>query len=266
MKKLISILEERIYADKQALSLAKRDNDKFCEGYLRVSFYNRRPRFYQVFPNDKSSERYLKKNDIKIAKNLAQKKYHADFIKYCENEINYLEKVKKKISTMNLNLLYDNLSDVRKSLVNPYILDKEQSAMKWQNKKIQTTDFLEENKVYETKRGELVRSKSEAIIADILYELDIPYHYEKALFLKNGEVRFPDFTLYNKETGTEIYFEHFGLLDERDYLKASLKKLDEYQKNNIFLGKNLIFTFETNQHPLNSKVIKKMLKELFLLN
>lgn len=260
MEKLIAMLEKRIAVDKSALNQALKDNDRFEKGYLRVSFNNNRPRFYQV--KDKSGGKYLKKSEIKIAKNLAQKRYQSEFVKNCYKEIDYLEKVKKKLETNNLNLIYDNLSEVRKTLVNPYILDKELSAIKWQNKRIQTTGYLEENKVYDTKRGEKVRSKSEALIADILYDLGIPYHYEKALRLKNGETRYPDFTLYNKNTRKEVYYEHFGLLDDREYLKASLKKIDEYQKNDIYLGKNLIFSFETNLQPFNISRIRKMLKEV----
>ena len=49
--------------------------------------------------------------------------------------------------------------------------------------------------VYETKKNELVRTKSEMMLADMYYELGIPYRYEAQLLLKNGKKKYPDFTL-----------------------------------------------------------------------
>jgi len=157
---------------------------------------------------------------------------------------------------------YDKLSLTRKNLVNPYILPDNIYAKNWQEESYKTSNYLPECKVYSTKRGEMVRSKSEAIIADILYELKIPYKYEKALVLKNGTIKFPDFTVLNKKTRQEVYIEHFGLLDDELYLSSNLLKLDEYRNNGIYLGKNLLFTYETEDSPLDIKGIRKMFREL----
>ena len=98
----------------------------------------------------------------------------------------------------------------------------------------------------------------------VLYELEIPYHYEKALRLRNGATRYPDFTLLKVSTGEEIYLEHFGLLDDSEYLSENLKKLEEYRKNGIYVGKNLLFTYETTSTPLDIKGIRQMLKETMI--
>ncbi|MEE3440399.1 MAG: hypothetical protein VZR07_10670, partial [Ruminococcus sp.] len=56
---------------------------------------------------------------------------------------------------------------------------------------------------FETQRGEIVRSKSEVIIADALYYANIPYHYEKPI--KVGDrVIYPDFTVLNVKTSLQI--------------------------------------------------------------
>ena len=122
--------------------------------------------------------------------------------------------------------------------------------------------YMEDMKIYDTRRGEKVRSKSEAILADILYGLGIPYHYEKPLYLGSGKVRYPDFTLLKIKSREEIYLEHFGMLDDDEYREKSLLKLDEYRKHGIYVGKNLIFTYETEKSPLDIKGIEKMLKEV----
>jgi len=262
MEQLIAMMKKRLAISKEALRIARKSKVDEYDGCLRVSVANGYVRYYQVTDNCKNGGKYLKKTDLAVAKKLAQKKYKADFIKACQKEINYLEKTIRFLSSSNANLVYDNLSNPRKILVDPYILDNEIYAKKWQEKEFKTNNFMLENKIYDTKRGDKVRSKSEALIANVLYDLNIPYQYEKALFLENGVARFPDFTLLNKVTREEIYFEHFGLLEDKEYLMANLKKLDEYQTIGIYPGKNLIFSYETKENPLNITNIKKMLCNL----
>ena len=68
--------------------------------------------------------------------------------------------------------------------------------------------------------------------------------------------------MLNKKTRQEVYIEHFGLLDDELYLSSNLLKLDEYRNNGIYLGKNLLFTYETEDSPLDIKGIRKMFREL----
>ena len=78
----------------------------------------------------------------------------------------------------------------------------------------------------------------------------------------NGNVRYPDFTLLKKSTREVIYLEHLGLSDFEGYRVDNLRKLEEYQASGIYLGKNLIITYEIEGMPLNLKGIRKMLTEV----
>ncbi len=137
-------------------------------------------------------------------------------------------------------------------------------AKEWQAEQFKPNPYMENMKIYDTRRGEKVRSKSEAILADILYGLGIPYHYEKPLYLGPEKIRYPDFTLLKINSRKEIFLEHFGMLDDEAYRNKSIFKLDEYRKHGIYLGKNLIFTYETENSPLDIKGIEKMLKDIIL--
>ncbi len=79
--------------------------------------------------------------------------------------------------------------------------------------------FLEERLVHRTTRGELVRSKSEVIIADILEDLKLPYSYEQPFRGPDGSVRYPDFTIDDAETGRRLLIEHLGMMDRPDYVR-----------------------------------------------
>ena len=77
--------------------------------------------------------------------------------------------------------------------------------------------FLEEGLIHRTERGDLVRSKSELVIADKLYARGIDYAYEQPLVLSNGRIRYPDFTIADHARGVTFYWEHLGMLDDPGY-------------------------------------------------
>lgn len=71
----------------------------------------------------------------------------------------------------------------------------------------QDTFFSNANKPYRTYKGDYVRSKSELIIANELYINQIPYEYEKPLFLKGATKPIhPDFTIYTPREHLTIYW------------------------------------------------------------
>jgi hypothetical protein len=72
--------------------------------------------------------------------------------------------------------------------------------------------FLEKGLIHRTARGELVRSKSEVIIADLLDGLGLPYAYEQPFTAPDGSVRYPDFTIDDAETGRRLLIEHLGIV------------------------------------------------------
>ena len=83
--------------------------------------------------------------------------------------------------------------------------------------------------------------------------MKIPYRYEYPLKLKDLGIVYPDFTLLKVATQEEIYWEHFGMMDNPAYCQKAIQKLHTYGRNGIYPGKNLIVTFETIQTPLDMR-------------
>lgn len=264
MEELLKQLELRITTLKKAISKAEKDQIPAVDGHLRVSVSRGRNRYYHITKAGDSTGRYVHKKDMEFSAALAQKEYNRQFLKQAVDELSRLENILTQLSDHNADLTYEKLSDARKCLITPYIIPNEIYALDWQAATFKTNNYMPENKRYDTLRGETVRSKSEAILANMLCELGIPYHYEKPLRLKNGTTRYPDFTLLRVKSRSEIYLEHFGLLDDKDYQDSCLQKLDEYRKNGIYPGRNLIYTYETEEHPLDIKGIRQMIKDLLL--
>ena len=88
--------------------------------------------------------------------------------------------------------------------------------------------FLEEGLIHRTERGDLVRSKSELVIADKLHARGIDYAYEQPLVLSNGHTRYPDFTISDDAKGEVFYWEHLGMLDDPGYELRWERKRSEY--------------------------------------
>ncbi len=95
-------------------------------------------------------------------------------------------------------------------------------------------DVRDEGLIHRTRRGELVRSKSELIIANLLSsEFEVDYTYEFELRASDGSVRYPDFFVDDSAAGSKLYIEHLGLLDDPTYARRWAAKERWYRAQGI---------------------------------
>lgn len=119
--------------------------------------------------------------------------------------------------------------------------------------------YYEASLIHKTEKGELVRSKSEVIVANLLHTSGIAYEYEKPLILNNGNVRIPDFTIDDAESGTLFYWEHCGMMSNEEYKKRWEDKKREFELNGIIEGVNLIVSYDESDGSINSQAIKALI-------
>ena len=103
--------------------------------------------------------------------------------------------------------------------------------------------FLQPNRKLITLRGEEVRSKSELLIASILFLEKILYYYESTFHLGSETVT-PDFLIPLKDE-KYIIWEHLGLLEQDQYQRRWAWKKNLYTKHNYVENLNLIITKDT---------------------
>ena len=91
--------------------------------------------------------------------------------------------------------------------------------------------YYAEHLIHRTRKGTMVRSKSEVIVADILTSLGISYEYEQKLPSKGNpnDFRLPDFTVSYE--GDTFYWEHLGMLSVPSYKEAWERKRQWYEDN-----------------------------------
>ena len=99
--------------------------------------------------------------------------------------------------------------------------------------------WYEEGRIHEALSGEMVRSKSELVIANLLHERDVPFEYEVPLRATDGTMYLPDFTVVWQ--GEKWFWEHWGMVSDKDYRAHREKKIAWYEEH--FPGR-LIETFE----------------------
>ncbi len=247
----------RKIADKRLKALKNTE-----KGSLRVTTSHGYPQYYFKEEGSKT-ERYISTAEKDKIKSLVQCEYD----KKVHDEIVSLEKrLRRFLSSYDISKLdktYDKLCKGRKSFVVPIKPTQSMKVKDWyeQNKGMQNT--FEIKNPFLTIKGETVRSKSEKIIADYFYNMDIPYVYEPKYTLVNGRTLYPDFALYNYRDNSTVYWEHMGLVDDTDYLSKNIKKIMLYEKNGLVLGQNLMISYESSDSPLDMNIIKEKLESLF---
>jgi hypothetical protein len=109
-----------------------------------------------------------------------------------------------------------------------------------------------EHLIHRTEKGHLVRSKSELVIANMLFQRGISYEYERVCEggVMPGRLR-PDFSFVTAD-GDLILWEHLGMLSRPDYKKGWEWKRTWYQKNGFVEGKTLFTSTEEDGKGLDS--------------
>lgn len=116
--------------------------------------------------------------------------------------------------------------------------------------------WYEEGKIHSTLIDYFVRSKSEVIIANMLFESGIEsIKYEEPLFASDDTFYLPDFTIQWK--GKTFYWEHLGMLEKDNYKKHWVQKEKWYSK--FFPGK-LVTTIEGSDLSIQAKSLIQKIK------
>ncbi len=116
--------------------------------------------------------------------------------------------------------------------------------------------------IHKTRKGHMVRSKTELIIADKLYNANIDYDYERPLdgVVRKGRI-FPDFSFIDA-AGDLIVWEHFGRMDDPQYVKGHEWKIKWYNENNFTEGDNLFISKETLSSGVDSSRLDGIIEQI----
>ncbi|MGN0514844.1 MAG: hypothetical protein ACI4GD_11230 [Lachnospiraceae bacterium] len=237
---------------------AEKQLKKPPQGRLEIVKQGEHFRYYVC---DGTKRRYLHKNEECVAAYIAQYDYSRKMQRYAMKEKAQIDRLIDECSFNELENMYENLSLGRKKLVEPLLISDKEYVVRWKNSTDEQLNTIPIQSEIYSENNEHVRSKSEKIIADKLFAMEIPYKYEAPLKIRD-RIIFPDFTILKVKTREIVYWEHLGMMDNAGYLEKAADKLDFYERNGIIPGKNLILTHETKQRPLNIKVLDYIIDEI----
>ena len=118
------------------------------------------------------------------------------------------------------------------------------------------TENWESEKIYRTDSGDMVRSKQERFVANLLTSEGISFEYERKLSSWDGSFRYPDFTLFIN--GEQHYWEHWGMVDDYSYRQYIAKKINWYREHGYY--DYLIQTCGGGDRDLRGQVLAELYK------
>lgn len=198
-----------------------------AEGGLKYQRRNGEIYYYQQKKNIKTKEwerSYIRKNQRNLAKELAQKGYFLSVKSVLKKQLHLLQRFIKEYDEEGIEQIYRKMPEERKALVEPTVVSVKEKIEAWNNEEYEPYLAFSENMIYETEKGEMVRSKS--------------------------------------EVGRIYYYEHAGRIDEPKYVVDFVKKMNLYSSNNILQGCDLMVTYETYSMPLDIGCVKKVVKSI----
>lgn len=244
---------------KQKIANIQKELLTLPEGKLICAQNGTGQKWYQ---SDGHTKVYIPKKNRRLAEQLAIKKYLSLMLEDLENELlatSFYLRHRSSISKAEQLLT----SPEYQNLLAPYFTPQALELTEWMNAPCEHNPLHPEQCVHKSISGNLLRSKSEAMIDMFLHLNKIPFRYECALQLCETTL-YPDFTICHPHTKQIYYWEHFGLMDSPSYAQNTYTKLQLYSTHNIIPTLQLITTFETKEHPLNAKVIENIIDQYFL--
>ena len=238
--------------------------EKAPPGSLRVANIRGHDRYYHVVSCDaKVVATYLGKDRVDLTRKLAQKGYDRKVLDAAERELEAWELLAAHFPDKTVEEVYDTLAPARQKYVTPVRLTDEEFRKQWESVTYEPGYFRSDAAEYYTDRGERVRSKSEQLIANLLFRLGIPYRYEYPVTVYvdgKPQVWRTDFTILDVKNRKEYYLEHFGMLGDAEYAKNAFRKMRIYEENGMYEGSSMLYSFETYDVPLDIRYLERKVR------
>ena len=258
-------LEEQLNQLNRLIKQSNKNISKYKDlgnGQIHISKCRGSSQYYYI-DKELGIRKYMGADQEKLIRKFIQKDYELALNKKLKTLQKRLQKFISIYDIKEITDVYDNLLEGRKNYVVPMIESDDMYAVRWLEEHPGNQNTFPEEGMYQTNRGEMVRSKSEKIIADALEKYKVPYQYEPMLELGFSTV-YPDFVALNLRTRKTIYWEHLGMTSDIEYAVKNFKKIQAYEKYGYLQGRDLITTMESSEAPIDVKLVEEKIREFLL--
>lgn len=244
--------------------MLERKLSKYPEGKIHIVNSKNYLQYYLRTEASDRSGKYISKKDKKTIKTYLQKKYDTEVFQLLHKEKNNLENFLNKSNQVisSIQSIYSDRPNEIKNQINPIDISDEEYVKEWLSEPYEGKNVGTDLPTYRTTNGELVRSKSELQIANMLEKMGCPYKYECPFILSNGKTIYPDFTVLDIGRRRNIYWEHRGMMDNQEYAQHAVWRIKMLMKEGLRLGDDLIITEETMKSPLGTDEIEQIIESI----
>lgn len=218
---------------------------------------------------------------LKVSKDGRATKYLGDGRNETVQKVKEAKYLSKSITTLGkdikiLQSVVDGLSEVDQGTINEMLPATyrireistsnmcSKKASEWRLQMLAYKDrftvYRPEDLKHKTDDGTMVRSKSEAIIYNLLLRLGITFVYELPIRTAS-KTFFPDFSILSEIDYTSvILLEHQGMMDDANYRERFKEKVYEYLRAGYVQGVNIFYTFDRLDGGIDTDPILDMIK------
>lgn len=230
-------------------------------GALNIRTQNGKNYYSVRYPKTGNRKKVYRKGisgDKQLIRALVRKKYLEQAIEGTQKDIQIIRKaLSGYVDTNEESVMMGYLE--RYPELRAHIYGGRQSDREWASDYTPAYGLHGENLKSTSANGIKMRSRGEIIIAGRLDYYHIPYRYEDQY--KHPDLdRVPDFKIRRPRDGKIIYWEHFGLVNDDEYMKGTGLKLTEYEVNGIVPWDNLIITYDQIDGGIDVRIIDAMIQ------
>lgn len=253
------LLMERCRLQREIDELIKKC-EHLPEGQIHFDRNGKYWKWRQSFEGPQPGHRILSKSEDALARDLVKKRHLSDRLELLQRQIDMIDRF--LLDYPNAQVLFDpsreSCPDYWK-LLQRTIYERQQKIDQWLHEPYESCPEHPEQKIYETKSGIFVRSKSEVLIADSIFDDGVVFRYEQALKIGDQTV-YPDFAMLDPVGLTEvIYLEHYGMMDVPAYVQRTKMKQALYLESGLITSGRMISSFESKEYPLDINYIRMLI-------
>lgn len=228
---------------------------------LRKSVRRNGNQYYYSFDRRIGKRRYLGADSNTDVRLIKEARFCKDLVRKAEKDMKLLRQLVDKYCPLDYDAVNSSLPrtyrDAEITFGNQVRADKR--AERWKKSKMALKSNVPvihpENLTHTAIDGTLVRSKSELLIANLLFTNNIPYVYECPYFFEGKILRFDFTALSTMDYETEIIVEHQGMMDLDTYCDKYMHTLLTCLNNGIVPNVDIFFTFDDLNGNLDSRQI-----------
>jgi hypothetical protein len=249
----VEILKQLMWKIQNEHKLAFNELSKLPEGRLYREMIRGESYYYHIMGYGKERTRKGITKNTRLVYQLARKEYLMIKTKKQEDSMKLITDISSKMSLQSWLDAAETASKKFPAMPPEVFLLGDQ----YEPHPIHRSTMFLEGTIHRSQRGVLVRSKSELIIADMLESLGIPYQYEVDLPYDDYHLC-PDFTVIRPRDGMVIFWEHFGMTHNEEYLSKMDIKLGRYRNMNIQPWNNLMISYDREDGSLDVGLIRAL--------